>query len=89
MPRGFRGWTFYLICLAGLLVPATILVLRGQFPEAGIWVLLGGAALWLELRSVRRELAERQAVSRLYVIDDSTQPSVETPQYELQLKRNP
>ena len=86
-PRGPKGWAFYAICLVGILVPAMVLVIRSQFPEAAVWVALGCGAMFLEMRSLRRDLAQRKAVDNLYVIDETTQPPVETEQYELELKR--
>ena len=86
-PQRWQGWAFYLICFVGVLVPATVLAIRGQYPEAGIWIALACLGMAFETRSIRRDMAERKAVANLYVIDDTTQPTVDTPQYELQLKR--
>ena len=86
-PRTVRGWAFYAICFAGIIGPAVLLILRQQiFPEAVIWLAFSLLAFFLEMRGLSRDLREREARRDMYRIDEATQPSVQTDQYELEIR---
>ena len=89
-PRTGRGWLFYVAWTIGIVAPTLLLASRGLLiPEAPIWLGLSTAAFFFEVRSLRRNLRQRNALQNLYVIDDensSNVPHVETEKYELQIK---
>ena len=86
-PRTAKGWAFYAICLAGIFGPAVMLISRQQiFPEAVIWLAFSLLAFFLEMRGLNRDLREREARRNMYHIDDANQPTVQTDQYELEIR---
>jgi hypothetical protein len=86
-PRNNRGWAFYAICLAGVMLPALLLIARQQiFPEAAIWVAVSSLAFWLEIHGLKRNLKEREARRNMYYIDERGQSPVCTERYELETR---
>ena len=87
-PQSARGWAFYAACMAAMIGPAVLLIARGQiFPEATIWLGIASLAFWLEMRGLRRDLRQEQALRDMYVIDENNADPAETGQYELQIKQ--
>ncbi len=86
-PKSYKGWAFYLICLAGIVIPTIALVARQQiFPEALIWIVVSVGAFLLEMRGLRKELRQQLAVQNMHYINDPNTAVVETDRYELQIK---
>lgn len=85
-PRSVRGWLYYGLWLAVIAVPAVLLVSRGQLPECAIWAAISGGVCMLDLRRLRSELRQQDAISRMHFIADEEPRPIETENYRLEIK---
>lgn len=87
-PRTFRGWGYYGIWLAAIFVPAGLLLLRVQVPEALIWTGVAVSGLLFDLRRLRNDIRQRAAIERMHFIDDDGQNrQADTDNYVLEIRQ--
>lgn len=85
VPQSIWGWLFYAGWTAAVLGPVGAMLVKGQFPQAGIWLVVSLGACWFDISSVSRQIRKRREWDRLFFIGDEDN-LVSTNHYELQLK---
>lgn len=87
-PTAIKGWAYYGIWLSAIFIPTGLLLLRTQIPEALIWTGIATSVLLLDLRRLRKDIRQREAIGRMHFIDDNGQPAqAETNKYVLEIRR--
>lgn len=66
-----QGWMAYGIWACVAIVPLFLLVLRGQWPEMAIWLLVVAGMFAWEMRGLKREIRRRHRVSQMHFIGDA------------------
>jgi hypothetical protein len=69
-PQNREGRIWYGVWAAVLSLPVLLLLGRGQVPEAMVWLLCAGGAMYLEVRQLRADHRNGEALARLHYIGD-------------------
>ena len=87
-PQSVKGWAYYGLWLVAVCLPAGLLLIRGQFPEALIWTGISVSGLLFDLRRLRKDLRQQAAMQRMHIIkDDGQPPQAETSKYVLEIRQ--
>jgi hypothetical protein len=82
-----RGWLYYFGWLSAIGAPATLLVGRGQFPEAAIWLFVSASAMLLDLRRLRRAIRHRESLTRMHFIGNEEETRQDSPRPNAEIRQ--
>ena len=87
VPITWRGWVYSLIWSGVIIGPFLVLLCMMKIPESIIWIAAGIGSLTLDVRSIVKQIRQKNERDSLFYIGDESDSQVSTKNFDLHVKQ--